>query len=57
MNQTAWKEKFLGKPRKGWLDDVENDLKKMVVRGWRKIAGNREACELTLKEARILHGI
>jgi hypothetical protein len=24
MNQRAWKEKFLGKPRKGWLDDVEN---------------------------------
>jgi len=24
------------KPSKRWLDDVENDLKKMAVRGWKK---------------------
>ena len=29
MNQRTWKERFLGKPGQGWLDDVENDLKKM----------------------------
>jgi hypothetical protein len=32
------------------LDDAENDLKKMGVRGWRKIARDREAWRL------ILHG-
>lgn len=30
------------KPRKRWLDAVENDLKKMGVRGRRKIARDRE---------------
>jgi len=25
-------------PRKRWFDDIENDLKKLGVRGWRKIA-------------------
>jgi hypothetical protein len=38
------------------LDGVENDLKKMSVRGWRKIAWDRDAWELILKEARVLYG-
>jgi hypothetical protein len=38
------------------LDDVENDLKKMCVRGWRKIAMDRDAWKLILKDARVLHG-
>jgi hypothetical protein len=44
------------KPRKRWLDDVENDMKKMGVRGRRKIARVRDACKLILKEAKFLHG-
>ena len=36
-------KRFVGKPRKRWLDDVENDLNKMGVRGWRKIARDRSA--------------
>jgi hypothetical protein len=27
----------VGEPRKRWFDDIENDMKKMGVRGWRKI--------------------
>jgi hypothetical protein len=38
------------------LDDVENDLKKMGVRGRRKIARARYARKLILKGARALHG-
>jgi hypothetical protein len=30
-------KRSIGKPRKRWLDDVENYLKKMGVRGYRKI--------------------
>jgi hypothetical protein len=37
-------------------DDVEYGLKKMGVRGWRKIAKDRDACKLILEEARVLHG-
>ena len=43
--------------REWWLDDAENDLKIMDVRGWMKIVRNRDAWKLTLKETRILHGI
>lgn len=50
-------KRSVGKPRKRWLDDVENDLKKMVViRGWGKIARDRDAGKLIQKETKILHG-
>jgi hypothetical protein len=31
-----------GKPRKRWSDYVDNDMKKLGVRGWKKIAKDRE---------------
>ena len=43
------------KPRKGWLEDVKNELKKMGARGWRKIPKDREAWKLMSKDARVLH--
>jgi hypothetical protein len=46
-------KKSVGKPRKRWLDDFENDLKKMGVRGWSKIAWDRDAWKLILKEAKV----
>jgi hypothetical protein len=50
-----WKEKSFENPRKRWLDDIENGLKKMGVRGWRNIAKDRDAWKLTLKETMFLH--
>ena len=47
---------FVGKPRKRWLNSVENDVKKIGVRGWRKIAKDRDAWKLILRKARVLHG-
>ena len=49
-------ERSVGKPKKRWLVDVENDLKKMGVTGWRKIGKGRDARNLILKEARVIHG-
>jgi len=31
-------KRSVGQLRKRWLDDVQNDLKVMDVRGWRKVA-------------------
>ena len=44
----------VGRPRKRWLGKVENCWKKICVRGWRKIAKDRDGWKLILKEARIL---
>jgi hypothetical protein len=38
------------------LFDVENDMKKIGVRGWRKIDRDTDAWNLIPKEARVLHG-
>jgi hypothetical protein len=37
------------------LDDVENDLKSVGVRDWRKVARDRDAWKLILKEAMVPH--
>lgn len=50
------KKRSIGKPRKRWLDDVENYLKKMGVRGYRKIARYRDGWKLIPEEATVLHG-
>jgi hypothetical protein len=50
--EVCWKEK----KRKRWLNDVENYLKKMGVRGWRKTAEDRNDWELIQKGARVLRG-
>ena len=46
----------IGKPRKKWLDDVENDLKKVCLRAWRSIARDKDTRNLIVKEARDLKG-
>ena len=49
-------KRCFGKPRNRWLYEAENDLKKMGVRGLRKIARNTDVWNLILKKASVLHG-
>lgn len=49
-------EKSVGKPISRCLDDFENNPKKTGVIGWRKIARDRDAWKLILKETKVLHG-
>ena len=49
-------KRSVGRPGKRYLGDVENDLKEMSVRGWRKIAKGKETWKLILKEARVPYG-
>jgi hypothetical protein len=40
-----------GSPKLRWLDCIENDLKWMCVKGWRKKAEHRSVWAIILKEA------
>jgi hypothetical protein len=43
-------------PRKRWLDDVENDLKRMSVRNRRETSMDREAWKFIIWVAKFLPG-
>jgi hypothetical protein len=45
-----------GRPRKRWIDDVEQDLRKMRVRGWRMRARDRQEWRRVIREAKLHPG-
>jgi hypothetical protein len=48
--------RLVGRPRKRCLDEVEQDLEKIVVRGLRRRAQNRDEWRSIVTEAKVLHG-
>jgi hypothetical protein len=46
--------RLVWRPRKRWLDEVEQDLKQMGVRGWRRRAQNRDEWRSILKKAKVV---
>jgi hypothetical protein len=46
-----------GRLRKRWLDDIEEHLRLMKVKRWRKKATEREMWEEIVWEAKALHGL
>jgi hypothetical protein len=46
-----------GRPRMRWLEEVENDLKRMKVTGWKEKMRNREQWTLVVKEAKAHPGL
>jgi hypothetical protein len=45
-----------GRPRMRWLEEVENDLKRMEVTGWKEMR-NREQWRLVVEEAKAHPGL
>jgi GTP1/Obg family GTP-binding protein len=46
-----------GKPRMRGLDEVQSDLKKMEVKGWKENMRDREQGRLVVEEAKALPGL
>jgi hypothetical protein len=43
-----------GRPKLRWLDCIENDLKSMSVKRWRKTAEDRSVCAIVVKEVLVI---
>jgi hypothetical protein len=46
----------VGRPKMQWLDDVEEDLRKMRSSGWRGKAQTRDEWKSVLREVKVLQG-
>jgi hypothetical protein len=47
----------VGRPRLGWFDQVEEDLKKMKVRNWREKCKDRRLWNEIVKQAKTHQGL
>jgi hypothetical protein len=58
MEDNAMPKRMLkGRPMMRWLEEVENDLKKMEVKGWKGKMRNRDQWRLVVKEAKAHPGL
>jgi hypothetical protein len=46
-----------GRSRMKWLDDVESDLKKIEVKGWKEKMRDREKWRLVVEESKAHPGL
>jgi hypothetical protein len=46
-----------GRPRMRWPDDVESDLKKMKMKGWKEKMRDRKQWRLVVEEAKAQPGL
>jgi hypothetical protein len=46
-----------GRPRKRWIEDVEEDIQTMGIRGWRKLSKERTEWEKITEKAKTHSGL
>jgi hypothetical protein len=49
-------KRSVGRPKVRWLDDVEEDLRKMRISGWRGKARRRDEWKSALRKVKVLQG-
>jgi hypothetical protein len=55
--KTVYSKRRKVRPSMRWLDDVESDLKKMEVKGWKEKIRDREQWRLVVEEAKAHPGL
>jgi len=46
-----------GRPRKRWIEDVEEDIQRMGIRGWRKLCKERAEWKRITEKAKTYSGL
>jgi hypothetical protein len=46
-----------GRPRKRWIDEIEEDLKIMGIRNWHAVAKDRQEWRKIISEAKVHNGL
>jgi hypothetical protein len=46
-----------GRPRKRWIEDVEEDIQRMGIRGWRKLCKERAEWKRIAEKAKTHSGL
>jgi len=55
-----WKpigRRIRGRPRKRWIEDVEEDIQRMGIRGWRKLCKERTKWKRITEKAKTHSGL
>jgi hypothetical protein len=52
LKERLYSKRRKGRPRMRWLDDVESDLKKKEVTGWKEKMRDKEQWRLVVEEAK-----
>jgi hypothetical protein len=55
-----WKpigRRIRGRPRKRWIEDTEDDIQVMEIRGWRKLCKEREEWKRITEKAKTHSGL
>jgi hypothetical protein len=57
VKRKIYSKRRTGRPRMRWLNDVESDLEKMEVKGWKEKMRDREQWRLVVEEAKAHPGL
>jgi hypothetical protein len=52
LKERLYSKRRKGRPRMRWLDDVESNLKKMEVKGWKEKMRDREQWRLVVEKVK-----
>jgi hypothetical protein len=57
LNEELYSRKERERPRKRWTRDADEDVRMMIIRGWRMRTQDRQECSRTVRETEVHTGL